>query len=150
MLRGEGNENGVKTTMGLISKKATLHVQKTFFCTFLLPLFCTTTTWNFQKLPSYTFYGGNVVRVLVYFLFFTASHFHLHTRSHFSFSHRCYKIFILFFHKKSLLCFLSLALAPRSRFSHTDRPSSVNKTFIIWPNKKAKEQKHQFQLHLCL
>ena len=32
---------------------------------------------------------------------------------------------------------------PRSRFSHTDRPSSVNKMFIIWPNKKAKEQKHQ-------
>ena len=31
----------------------------------------------------------------------------------------------------------------RSRFSHTDRPSSVNKMFIIWPNKKAKEQKHK-------
>ena len=31
---------------------------------------------------------------------------------------------------------------PRSRFSHTDRPSSVNKVFIIWPNKKANEQKH--------
>ena len=38
---------------------------------------------------------------------------------------------------------------PRSRFSHTDRPSSVNKMFIIWPNKKAKEQKHQFRLHVC-
>ena len=25
----------------------------------------------------------------------------------------------------------------------TDRPSSVNKMFIIWPNKKAKEQKHK-------
>ena len=24
-----------------------------------------TTSWNFQKLPLYTFYGGNVVRVLV-------------------------------------------------------------------------------------
>ena len=32
---------------------------------------------------------------------------------------------------------------PRSRFSHTDRPSSVNKMFIIWPKKKAKEQKHK-------
>ena len=31
---------------------------------------------------------------------------------------------------------------PRSRFSHTDWPSSVNK-MIIWPNKKAKEQKHK-------
>ena len=25
---------------------------------------------------------------------------------------------------------------PRLRFSHTDRPSSVKKMFIIWPNKK--------------
>ena len=32
-----------------------------------LPLFCTTTTWNTQKLLSYTFYGGNVVRVPVHF-----------------------------------------------------------------------------------
>ena len=34
MLSGEGNENGKKTTtttIGLISKKATLHVQHTFF-----------------------------------------------------------------------------------------------------------------------
>ena len=31
MLSGEGNENGEKTTIGLISKKTTLHVQHTFF-----------------------------------------------------------------------------------------------------------------------
>ena len=30
MLGGEGNENGEKTAMGLISKKTTLHVQHTF------------------------------------------------------------------------------------------------------------------------
>ena len=30
MLSGQGNENGEKT-IGLISKKATLHVQHTFF-----------------------------------------------------------------------------------------------------------------------
>ena len=30
---------------------------------------------NFQKLPSYTFYGGNVVCVPVHF-FFAAAHFH--------------------------------------------------------------------------
>ena len=63
MLSGKGNEKGERTTMSLISKKATLHVQRTFLYIFL-PLFCTTTIWNFQKLPSYTFYGGNVVRVL--------------------------------------------------------------------------------------
>ena len=128
MLSGKGNEKGERTTMCLISKKATLHVQCTFLYIFsggvgggggrggppppppppphwddlrfsnttgilqkklwgllvwkcskrrvhpllkkswirpcFLPLFCMTTIWNFQKLPSYTFYGGNVVRVL--------------------------------------------------------------------------------------
>ena len=64
-----------KTTIDLIGKKATLHVQHTFLYIFL-PLFCTTTTWNFHKLLSYTLYGGNVVRVLAHF-FFPAAHFHL-------------------------------------------------------------------------
>ena len=66
-----------KTTIGLISKKASLHAGAVHFFLYIsLPLFCTTTTWNFQKLPSYTFYGGNVLRVVVH-LFFTATHFHL-------------------------------------------------------------------------
>ena len=44
MLSGEDNaENGEKTTIGLISKKATLHVQHTFLY-IPLPLFFTTTT----------------------------------------------------------------------------------------------------------
>ena len=34
MLSGEGNENGEKTTIGLISKKATLHLQHTFLVHF--------------------------------------------------------------------------------------------------------------------
>ena len=34
MLSSEGNENGEKTTMDLIGKKATLHVQHTFFVHF--------------------------------------------------------------------------------------------------------------------
>ena len=34
MLSGEDNENGEKTTVGLISKKATLHPQHTFFVHF--------------------------------------------------------------------------------------------------------------------
>ena len=41
-----------------------------------LPLFCATTSGNFQKLSSYTFYGGNVASVHVHFfwlpLFFTS------------------------------------------------------------------------------
>ena len=34
MLSGEGNENGEKTTIGLISKKATFYLQHTFFVHF--------------------------------------------------------------------------------------------------------------------
>ena len=76
MLSGEGNAGERwKTTIRLISKKATLHVQHTFFVHFFAVVF-TTTTWNIQKLLSYTFYGGNLVRFLVHF-FFTAAHFHL-------------------------------------------------------------------------
>jgi len=80
MLSGEGNENGEKTTTCLISEKASLHVQHTFFVHFFaLPLFCTTTAWNFQKLSSYTFYGGNVVCGPVNF-FFAAAPFYLGDR----------------------------------------------------------------------
>ena len=43
MQRSKGNENGEKTTIGLISKKATLQVQHTFLY-ISLPLFCPTTT----------------------------------------------------------------------------------------------------------
>ena len=39
----------------------------TLFWSISLPLFGTTTTWNVQKLPGYTFYGRNAVRVLVDF-----------------------------------------------------------------------------------
>ena len=39
MPSGKGSENCEKTTIGLISKKATLHVQHTFFCTFLCRCF---------------------------------------------------------------------------------------------------------------
>ena len=119
MLSGEGNAGERwKTTVGLISKKATLHVQHTFLY-ISLPLFCTTTTWNFQKLLSYTFYGGNVVRVLVHF-FFTAAHFHLAlvaaSISHFVTA--ATKFSCCSSNKKCLLCFLSLALDLCHPFSH--------------------------------
>ena len=60
MLSGEGNENGRKTTTGLISKKSNF-ARAAQFLYISLPLFFPATTWNFQKLPGYTFYGGNVV-----------------------------------------------------------------------------------------
>ena len=39
----------------------------TLFLYISLPFFCMTTMWNFQKLLSYMFYGGNVVLVVVTF-----------------------------------------------------------------------------------
>ena len=101
MLSGEGNENGEKTTIGLITNKKQLCTCCTLFLYISLPLFCTTTTWNFQKLLSHTFFGENVVRVLVHF-FFTAAYFYLTlvAASIFLFCHRCYKIFMLFFQQK--------------------------------------------------
>ena len=69
-----------KTTICLSSKKATCRCS-TLFLYISLSLFCTTTTWNFQKRLSYTrsrlLHGGNIVRVLVHFFFFTAVYFHL-------------------------------------------------------------------------
>ena len=76
MLSGEGNTGERwKTTIGLISKKTTLHVQHTFLY-ISLPLFCTTATWNFQKLLGYKFYRLKC-RTFSCSLFFTAAHFHL-------------------------------------------------------------------------
>ena len=74
MLIGEGNENLTvkKTTIGLINKKATLQAQHTFFVHFFaVVLHDYNGKWKFQNIPSYTFYGGNVVHVvLLCFLFF--------------------------------------------------------------------------------
>ena len=44
MLSGEGNENGEKTTIGLITNKKQLCTCCTLFLYISLPLFCTTTT----------------------------------------------------------------------------------------------------------
>ena len=104
MLRSEGNAvERWKTTIGLISKKSKfVH----FFA-----VVCTTTTRNFQKRLSYTFYGGNVTRFLVHF-FFTTAHFDLAlvaaNISHFVTA--ATKFWCCFPTKKYLLCFLSLAL----------------------------------------
>ena len=71
MLSGEGNGNGEKTTIGLISNKKQFFTCSTLFLHVCLPLFCTTTALNFQKLPGYTFY---VLPVVVHF--FSLTHFH--------------------------------------------------------------------------
>ena len=65
MLSGEGKENEDKTTIGLISKNTSLHVQHLFFVHFFAVVL-----YDNVKLPSYAFYGGNVVRVFFFRLLF--------------------------------------------------------------------------------
>ena len=125
MLSGEGNAGERwKTTIGLISKKTTLHVQHTFLYISLL-LFCTTTTWNFQKLLSYMFYGGNVVPVLVHFFFHCCS-FSLCIWWPLAFpilSLPLQNFHVVLPTKKCLRCFLSLALDLCHPFSHWASPA---------------------------
>ena len=63
--------------MGLISKKATLHVQHTFWVHFIAVVLHAATTWNFHKLLSQTFNGGNKKRSYVFWFTF----FHCHSFS---------------------------------------------------------------------
>ena len=115
-------ENGEKTTIGLISKKATLHVQHPFFVHF----FAVGLHDHNIKLPE-TFLWRKC-RTCSRSLFF-----HCHSFSpcigghqHFSFCHRRYKIFMVFFlkkmsplffisHSRSLLPFFSFASALQTR-----------------------------------
>ena len=111
MRSGEDNENGEKTKIGLISKKATLLVQHTFFAHFFAVVLH---DYN-VKLPeaSLLHVFWRKCRTCSCSLFF-------HCRSfsprqplvqHFSFSHRRYKISCCSSHKKCLRCFFYLALA---------------------------------------
>ena len=115
MLSGEGNAGERwKTTIGLISKKQ-LCTCSTLFLYISLPLlYCTITTWNFQKLLSYMFYGGNVACFLVHSFFHCCSFSpYIGGCLHFSFCYRCYKIFMLFFQQKnvSFVFYLSLQIS---------------------------------------
>ena len=82
------------------SQKSNFARATRLFCAFLYRCFarlriqCETST-------SYTFFGGNVVHVLVHF-FFTAAHFHIGGRYLFPFCHHRYKIFMFFFQPKNV------------------------------------------------
>ena len=96
-----------KTTIGLISKRATLHVQHTIFCTFLcrcFPRLQRETSRNFLV----TRFLQGMSHVLSFIFFSLPLIFTFHGgRLHFSFSHHRYKIFMVFSQqKKCLLCFL--------------------------------------------
>ena len=103
-------------------KRTNLHVQHTFcLC---LQLFCTTTTLfcrtkTSNLLVSHYFCGGMVVCAYPIFcilcscslLFFTAAHFHLAGRQHFSLSHSRFEFSCFPSYKIRLFCFQSLPLA---------------------------------------
>ena len=114
MLRGEGNENGEKTTVRLISKQQ-LCTLCTPFCTFLcrcLARLRRETTRNFLV----TRFMEEMSYVLLFTFFSTATYFHLGGRQHFSFSRHRQKIFMPFFQQK-MSPFFSLALAFCRSFS---------------------------------
>ena len=119
--RGNSGERW-KTTIGLISKKATLHVQHTFLY-ISLPLFCTTTTWNFQKLLSYTFFSFTFSSLPLIFTL------HWWPLAFLILSPPLQNFHVVLPTKKCLLCFLSLALdlcRPFSRWaSLACRPLSL-------------------------
>ena len=123
MLNGDDNENGFKTnrsnqqktnctcsTLFLLISKKQICTCSTPFC-LSLAVVCTTTTSNF--LVTHYFYGGIVVCVYPIFcflcscslLFFTAAHFHLAGRQHFSFSHRRFEFSCFSPYEIRLLCF---------------------------------------------
>ena len=68
MLSGEGNAGERwKTTIGLISKKGTLHLQHTLFCTFLCRCFARLQRETSRNFLVTRFTDWNVVRFLVHF-----------------------------------------------------------------------------------
>ena len=90
-----------------------MHVQHPFFLISKKQL-CTRflSTWNFQKLPSYTFYGRNVVCVPSCWLFFAARLIITFVAASISpFSHLRFKFFCFSSNEIGLVWFLSLALA---------------------------------------
>ena len=120
MLSGKGNpvERG-KTAIGLISKKATLHVQHTFFCTFICLCFA-----RLQRETSGNFLVTRFMEEISYVFSFTFFHCRSFSpcicgRLHFLFCHRCYKIFLLFFQQKN------------ASFVFFLRPRSLSPFFLV-------------------
>ena len=109
MLSGKGNEKGEKTTIGLISEKATLHVQHPFFVHFFAVVFH---DYN-VKFPetSWLCVLWRKCRTCSCSLLFSLSLIYTRWPQHFSFSHHRYKISRCLSQKKCLLCFFYLALA---------------------------------------
>ena len=110
------------TRFFLIKKKTNLNVQHAFCLS--LPLFCTTKTLfcrtkTSNVLVTHYLYGGTVVCAYPIFcllcscslLIFSAAHFHLAGRQHFSLSHSRFEFSCFSSYKIRLFCFQSLTLA---------------------------------------
>ena len=69
MLSGDGKENRPKISLSVNRRKNNFACGAHFVEHNSLPLSCTTTSRNFQKLFTYTFYGGTVVSFPVHFFF---------------------------------------------------------------------------------
>ena len=110
-------ENGEKTTIGLIGKKASLHAQHTFFSTFLCSCFA--------QLQCETFRNFLVIRFMEEILYMFLFTFFSPSLILNLFFHRCYKISCFPQEKMSPLIFLSCSsslslwdsLACRATFS---------------------------------
>ena len=132
MASGKGNTGERwKTTVGLISKKETFHVQHTFFVHIFAVVQCTAATWNFQKLLTYTFYGLKCRTFSLSLFFSLPLTFTLHwwPLVFLILSTPLQNCHVVLPTKKCLLCFLSLALdlcRPLSRWaSLACRPLSL-------------------------
>ena len=102
MQSSKGNENGEKTTIGLIGKKANLQVQHTFFY-ISLPLFA-----RLQRKTSRNFLVTHFMTYVFLFTFFSLLLIFTFGHQYFSFSQRRYKFFMLSFQKRmSPLFFIS-------------------------------------------
>ena len=131
MLNGKGNENGIKINRSNQQKK--LHVQHMFFLIskkkktnlHVKNAFCLSLPTVQKRLSTKTsnfivtlyFYGGIVVCAYPIFcllcscslLFFTAAHFHLAGRQHFSLTHSRFEFSCFCSYKIRFFCFQSLA-----------------------------------------
>ena len=81
MLTGKVNENIKKNNNRSNQQKSNLARAVRLFCTFLCGCFAPLQRETSRNFLVYTFYGGNVGRVLVHF-FFTVAHFHPGGRQH--------------------------------------------------------------------
>ena len=109
MLRSEGNKNGnKKTAIGLISKKATLHVQHTFFVHFFAVVLNECNVKRPKTSWLHVLWRKCRTCSCSLFFFFTVAHFHPGGRQH----PAATKFHVVRPTKNVSLYFLSLALAP--------------------------------------